>query len=163
MTCMSNFTAQHAFLEDIQSLWPAGLTPSTGVWIPLAITAIWTHAMLPWTWSARQPPLLYNYLRTKNTLQLFLWFFFLSCFLNIWISKLNGLKQTRGGGNEKDSGVKRAFNSPMARMPLKTAVVDCTSTGWRSQSSWRTQASIRTAVGQHGTNYLQYKQHCVWA
>lgn len=27
--------AQHALLEDIQSLRPAGTTPSTGVWVPV--------------------------------------------------------------------------------------------------------------------------------
>lgn len=32
---LSPSAAQHAFLEDIQSLWPAGATPSTGVWVPV--------------------------------------------------------------------------------------------------------------------------------
>lgn len=47
-------------------------------------------------WTARQPLLLYNYLRT-NTLQMF----FVILFLNVWIYKLNGLKMHLG---KEDAG-----------------------------------------------------------
>lgn len=67
------------------------------------------------------PLLLYNYLRT-NTLHCncFCDFFFLSCFLNVWIYKLLTVlrnKEEVEGGKEKDSGVR--INSTTQRTPAR--------------------------------------------
>lgn len=84
--------------------------------------------------------LLYNYLRTNNTLQLFLWFFFSSCFLNVWIYKLWTVLRGKGevkGGKEKDSGVKRSLNYPAQSLRCERTAVKTLSTVLAAVADWK--------------------------
>lgn len=117
--------------------------------------------------SQAAPPLLYNYLRTKNTLQLFLWFFFCLVFWTSGFPNWTVLSKREMEVMKRTVWLREPSTSPcpwcLWKQSVHAAVVNCTSTGWRAPLSRSTQACIRTAVGQHGTNYPQYRQHCVWA
>lgn len=90
--------AQHALLEDIQPLRPAGATPSTGVRVPVTDSNMDLNSQ-PWTWSTGQPSYLIH------------------CKFGIWVGffwecliyKLNGLK--RGERQETQQGFRSLLQS----------------------------------------------------
>lgn len=106
------------------------------------------------------PLLLYNYLRTNNTLQPFLWFyFFCLVFLNVWIYKLWTVLRSKRRGErglmKKNSGLKRRLHYPAPSMLVadlceNPVYYPCSRLkackGWKPRVAWEAASSVSSGA-----------------